>query len=92
VGVVDEAVEDGIGKSGVADDGMPVVEGELAGDEGGPPSVAILEKFEHIVALGIGERGEAEVVEDKELGLGETVQELGVGAVGPGEGEFAEEP
>ena len=34
VGVVHEAVEDGIGESGVADRFVPVIERELAGDEG----------------------------------------------------------
>jgi hypothetical protein len=65
---------------------------ELAGDEGGTPAVAVFEEFKNIVALGVGEWGQAEVVEDEELGLGQTVEELGVGAVGPGERELAEEP
>ena len=39
--VVNEPVEDG-----VADDVMPVVDGQLAGDEGCATSVSVLEKFE----------------------------------------------
>ena len=34
MGVVDEAVEDGVGVGGVADEAMPVGDGDLAGDEG----------------------------------------------------------
>ena len=35
VGVVDEAVEDGVGQGGIADVLVPVFDGQLAGDEGG---------------------------------------------------------
>ena len=67
VGVVDEAVEDGVGVGGVADEGVPVGDGELAGDEGGSSAVAIFEDFQQIVAgLGV-ERLEAPVVEDEQL-------------------------
>jgi hypothetical protein len=55
VGVVDEAVEDGVGEGGVAEDVVPVVEGELAGDERGAFAVAIVEHFEEVATLGIGE-------------------------------------
>ncbi len=34
VGVVYEAVEDGVGKGGIADPFVPVLDGELAGDQG----------------------------------------------------------
>jgi hypothetical protein len=34
VGVVDDAVEDGVGVGGVSDEGVPVGDGDLAGDEG----------------------------------------------------------
>ena len=34
VGVVNEAVEDGIGEGGFVDDGVPRIDGELAGDQG----------------------------------------------------------
>ena len=33
VGVVDEAVEDGVGERGFADEFVPVLEGQLGGDE-----------------------------------------------------------
>jgi len=95
VGVVDESVEDGVGEGGVAEDVMPVVEGELAGDERGAFAVAIVEDFEEVATLGIGEGREPEVVEQKELSPGESVEELGIGSVGSGEcelGEQAREP
>jgi hypothetical protein len=39
-GVVDQAVEDGIGIGGVADQRVPLIDGELAGDDGGPRQTA----------------------------------------------------
>ena len=69
--VVDETVEDCIGERGIPDDGVPVVEGELAGEERSSAAVTILEHLEQIPPLGISERGQAEVIEDEELGAGE---------------------
>ncbi len=48
MGVVDEAVEDGVGVGGLADDRVPVGYGELAGDQGGPSAVSIFEDFQQI--------------------------------------------
>ena len=33
VGVVDEAIEDGVGDGGIADDFVPAIDGHLAGDD-----------------------------------------------------------
>lgn len=48
--IVDETVEDGICQSGIADGLMPMVDGELARDDGGTPSVAVLEDLQQIAA------------------------------------------
>jgi len=63
VGVMNEAIEDGITEGGVADDVMPVIDGELAGDECRALSVTVLEHFEEISAFGLGEGLESEVVD-----------------------------
>lgn len=42
VSVVNEAVEDGVGQGGVSDGLMPVLDGKLAGDEGGLSSDPVL--------------------------------------------------
>jgi hypothetical protein len=49
VSVVDEAVEDGVGVGGHADDGVPVGDRQLAGDDGGAPAVAIFEDLQQVV-------------------------------------------
>jgi hypothetical protein len=43
IGVVDDAIEDGVGESRVADDIVPLVEGELAGNERRAAAIAVLD-------------------------------------------------
>lgn len=89
--LVDEAIEDRVGQSGVADGFVPVVEGELAGEQGSSSAVAIFEHFEEVAALGVGEGSEAEVIEEEEFGAGEPVEQTRVGAVASRDGQVSEE-
>jgi hypothetical protein len=91
VGVVDQAIENGIGKGGIADDLMPGIEGQLAGHEGGAPGVAVLEDFEQIASFGVAERSETEVVQDEQLGFGKAFQLFGIRSVRASEGEIVEQ-
>jgi hypothetical protein len=66
-GIMDQAVEDAVGVGGVADQRVPLIDGELAGDDGGAAAVAVLKDLQEVVA-GCGvERLEAPVVEDEEI-------------------------
>jgi hypothetical protein len=49
---VDDAIEDGVSVCGIADQLVPFVDGDLAGDDGRPSAVAFFEDFEEIVAGG----------------------------------------
>ena len=49
--VMDQAVQNGIGEGGIPDDVVPVLEGELARDEGGSSAGAVLDDFEEIAAF-----------------------------------------
>ncbi len=80
-----EAVEDRVRKGGVADQVVPVLDGELAGDERGAAAVAILQDFEEVAPLEVAERREAPIIKQEQVGLGEGGEQLRVGAVGPGE-------
>ncbi len=91
MGVVNETVEDGVGKSRIADRLVPVAHGELAGEEGGAHAVAVLHHLEQVGSLRVGERLQREVVEDQQLGAGETAEQSRVGAVAVGDGEGLEE-
>ncbi len=46
VGVVDEAIQDGIGQGRIIDEFMPVIDRELAGNQGGVHTVAVVQQFE----------------------------------------------
>ncbi len=45
MGVVDQAIQDGIGQRGISDLGMPFIHWELSGHEGGTEAVAVFEEF-----------------------------------------------
>ena len=51
MGVVDEAVEDRVGLRPVADHLVPVFDGELARDEGGPVDVPVVHDLQEVPAL-----------------------------------------
>ena len=71
MGVVNQPIEDGVGISRVADEGVPFVDRNLAGEDGRATSVAFLEDLVE-VTTGTGvEWFEAPIVEDEELDAGE---------------------
>ncbi|MGY3146424.1 hypothetical protein ACVWYQ_003423 [Bradyrhizobium sp. USDA 3397] len=74
VGVMDQAVENGVGVGGVADQRVPLIDGKLAGDDGGAVAVAVLEDLQEVVAGRGVERLEAPVVEDEEIDAAERAQ------------------
>jgi hypothetical protein len=51
------AVEDGVGVGRVADEGMPPVDRELAGDEGGTAAISVHQNLQEVVAGAVIERG-----------------------------------
>ena len=91
MGVVDEAVEDGVGVGGVADEPVPVGDGDLAGDERRSSAVAVLEDFEEVVAGLRGQGFETPVVEDQEVDGAEAFETAGEAAVAVGQDEFVEQ-
>lgn len=90
--MVEEPIAEGVGDGGFAHGGVPVFGGELTGDDGGGPAVAVLDDFKEVGALLIGEGGQEDVVDDQELGLGKLGEELKTGTVGAGLLELLEEP
>ena len=45
---MDEPVEDGVGEGGVAEQVVPLLDGKLAGDQGGTGGVSVLEDLEEV--------------------------------------------
>ena len=63
---MDEAVEDGIGDGWIADGLVPLVDGQLAGDDGGCLSVAIFEDLQQVASLLGVQDGQTPIVENEE--------------------------
>jgi hypothetical protein len=68
MGVVDDAVENGVGVGRVADDLVPFVDRDLAGEDGRAAAVAFFEDFVEVAAGAGVERIETPIVQDEELG------------------------
>lgn len=64
MGAVQEAIEDRIGERGVRDVLVPVLDGQLTGDDGGSGADAIIEQFEQIGAVAWADGGDRKVVDD----------------------------
>src|SRR6201998_2257279 len=91
MGVVNEPVEYGVGICRIADEDVPFVDGDLAGEDGRAAPITFLEDLVE-VTTGTGvERFEAPIVEDEELDTGETAQDTRIAAVAAGECEFGEQ-
>jgi hypothetical protein len=89
---VDDAIEDGVGEGWLADDFVPFVEGELAGDEGRAIAIAILDDFHQIAPLVGGEPVWSPVVEDQQIGFDQGTEEAGKATVPVGELQIGEQP
>ena len=91
MGVVDQAVEDGIGIGWVADYLVPFVDRDLAGQDGRAAGVSFFEDLVEITAGATVERFEAPIIEDEELDAVEAAHDAGVAAVAVGQREIGEE-
>ena len=69
--VVNEAVQDGVGVGGIADDLVPAVHGKLGGNERRTSPISFLKDFEKIMPGGGVERLQPPVVENEQIGAAE---------------------
>lgn len=84
MGVVNQAAQDGVGLSGVADSFVPVLDRQLAGDGGGGAAMAVFEDFREVAALRGGEDGQAPIVDDQHIHAGDGLEDAVVAAVATG--------
>jgi hypothetical protein len=92
VGVVDEAIENGVGDRGVPNGSMPGIHGELTCDDGGCAAVAVLEDFEQIAAFCGGEHRQSPIIQNQKLSAAEAFEEPGVTSVAARQRERLEQP
>ena len=75
VDVVGEAIEERAGEALGAEHLGPFVEGQIGGDQGRAPLVALAEHLEQQLGAGLRQRHEAEFVDDQKLVGGELLLE-----------------
>ena len=64
---MEDAVADGVGEGGIAQVGVPVGEGELAGEDGRAQLVTILKQLEQIGALGVADGDQSEIIDHQDI-------------------------
>jgi hypothetical protein len=74
---MNEAVEDGIGQRRVVEEGVPMFDGKLAGDECRAAVIAVIEDLEEVAFSSFSKWDESEIVDDDEVGFSELTQESG---------------
>src|SRR6476469_5404011 len=79
--VVDEAVEHRVGNGGIADVSMPIVDWQLAGDDGGSAAVPTVDDFQQIASLLGGERCQSPVIENEHLHARQALEHAGIASI-----------
>jgi len=92
VGVVQQAVADGVGEVGVADAGVPVLRQELAGDEGGGTLSAVFDDFDQVSSFGVAKGCEQPVVDREQVEPRQAIEDPRVGSITAADGELLEQP
>src|SRR5262249_46422954 len=91
MGVVNKAIKDRVGISRIADERMPFIDGDLAGEDRRAAAITLLQDLVEVpTGAGVG-RFEAPIVEDQDLHAGKAAQDAGIAAVAVGERELGEQ-
>src|ERR1700733_15276461 len=81
MGAVDQAVEHRVGDSGITNVSMPVLDRQLAGDDGGSAAMTVVDDFQQVTPLLRGERGQTPIIEDENLDPGKALEHAGVAPI-----------
>ena len=85
---MNETIQDGVAEGWVADNVVPMFDGDLAGDDGGGATVAIIEDLQKVAPFGRIKNRKAPVIEDQQVGLGVAAHQLGEAAVAMGQAQL----
>ena len=91
MGVVNEAIQDGVGDGGVTDNFVPMFDGDLAGDDGRGATVAIIQDLQKVAPFGRIENRKAPVIEDQELNAADGLEQATIAAVAASKGKGLEQ-
>ena len=92
VGVVHQAIEDGIGERWLPHGLMPRLDGQLARHHRRPTVVTIFEQLQQIAAMLVTQRRQAPVIEEQQLCLGQRGHQFWIAPVASGDRQFLEQP
>jgi hypothetical protein len=81
MGVMDEAVEKGVGVGRIADHRVPVLDRELAGDDGRSATIAFFKDLQEIVPGLSIERFQPPIIQNQQLDAAERADDAGIAAV-----------
>ena len=91
VRVVDQTIQDRVAESGIPHAFVPVLDGDLTGEEGRASPGAILNHLQQIPAFPIADRRESPVVQDQEVGFAELREQFAVCAIAAGDDQVWQE-
>ncbi len=92
IGVVNEAIQNSVCDRGISNHIVPVVHGDLAGNNGRALLVAILDNLKKIASLLVAELLRPPIVQDEKIGFGQALEHLCVTTVASCQGKRAKEP
>jgi hypothetical protein len=92
MGVVDDAIEDGVGQGRIADQIMPSIDRDLAGDQRGTSAVPFLGDLQEVAALFRTERFQPPIVQDQQLHSAECPHKPGVTTIAMCQRQIGEQP
>lgn len=81
IGVMDQAIDDGDHARGVGEDGAPLDEGAVSGQDDGLADVALVDEVEEQVSMTVTVGEIAQLVDHEEVGTGVMAQATAQGAV-----------
>ena len=87
-----EPVKNGVRQCRLTDRRVPVIDRKLTGYEGGPMPVPIIQQFQQIAAMFVGQRGQPPIIQHHEFRLGKTPEETPIAAIAFGHGQVPEKP
>ena len=91
MGVMYEAIEDSVGEGRIADDLVPGIDRQLAGDQRRAGAITVLDDLHEVAPLVGREPVWAPVIEDQQIGLGKRAEQTREAAVSVGQFEIGKE-
>ena len=89
--LVHETIEDGVGISRIADDIVPFVDRQLAGDDSGAAPEALLDQFQEIVACASVEWFKPPIIKHQEIDPAQRAHQARIASITASQGQFGKQ-